>query len=196
MNLKAIVCVQEQDGVWAIGNKNTLLFSYSEDMKFFKTMTENCVVICGQKTFESFPNGPLKNRYHIVLSDDTNYTNMIHDHIDNEMVCVCHSIREMRRKLDLMYLDNNEYRMNGVWVIGGGQVYNQLLPFCKEVYVTKINTLEVKEYDTTFPNLDNIDYWELESSVIGNNDSLEFCKYVLNKEKLDELFITKDNKEV
>jgi len=59
MNLKAIVCIQEQDGVWAIGNKNTLLFSYSEDMKFFKTMTENCVVICGQRTFESFPNCPL-----------------------------------------------------------------------------------------------------------------------------------------
>lgn len=196
MNLKAIVCIQEQDGVWAIGNKNTLLFSYSEDMKFFKTMTENCVVICGQRTFESFPNGPLKNRYHLVLSDDINYTNIQHDHMDKEMVYVCHSIKELRQKLNSMYINNNEYYKNGVWVIGGGQIYQQLLPYCKEVYVTKINFGAKKEYDTTFPNLDNCNYWELESSVIGNNDSLEFCKYVLNKEKLDELFTTKYNKEV
>lgn len=196
MNLKAIVCIQEQNGVWCIGNKNTLLFSYSEDMKFFKTMTENCVVICGQRTFESFLNGPLKNRCHIVLSDDMNYRNVEHDHMDKEMVYICHSIKEVMHRLKMLYLTHNEYHKNGVWVIGGGQVYQQLLPYCKEVYVTKINTLEEKDYDTTFPNLDNCNYWELESSVVGNNDSLEFCKYVLNKKKLDELFEVKYNEEV
>ena len=52
-----------------------------------------------------------------------------------------------------------------IFVIGGGQIYEMLLPYCKYAHVTKINY----DYaaDTHFPNLD-----ELENCVSGS-DSVE-----------------------
>ena len=50
MNL--IVAVDKN---WAIGNKNDLLVSIPDDMKFFRETTTGKVVIMGKNTLESFP---------------------------------------------------------------------------------------------------------------------------------------------
>ena len=140
MNL--IVAVDKN---WAIGNGNKLLVSIPQDMKFFRETTMGKVVVMGRKTLESFPGGqPLKKRTNIVITSDKNY--------DVKDAIVVHSIEEAIEEL-------KKYNEEDIYVIGGESIYRQMLPYCKLAHVTKIN--HAYEADTYFPNLDEMDDWEV-----------------------------------
>lgn len=140
MNL--IVAVDKN---WAIGNGNKLLVSIPQDMKFFRETTMGKVVVMGRKTLESFPGGqPLKKRTNIVLTKDKNY--------DVKDAVVVHSVDELLEEL-------KKYNDDDIYVIGGESIYRQMLPYCKLAHVTKID--HAYEADTYFPNLDELDDWEV-----------------------------------
>lgn len=140
MNL--IVAVDKN---WGIGKNNKLLVSIPSDMKFFRSETNGKVVVMGRKTLESFPNGmPLKNRTNIVLTRDQNY------HVKDTIVV--HDIPELLEEL-------KKYPDDQIYVIGGGKVYEELLPYCNVAHVTKIDF--AFEVDTFFPNLDQMEEWEI-----------------------------------
>ena len=140
MNLIAAV-----DENWAIGNKNQLLVSIPADMKFFRETTVNKVVVMGRKTLESFPGGqPLKKRTNIVLTRDKNYK--VKDAI------VVNTIEALLEEL-------KKYDEEDIYVIGGDSVYRQMLPYCKLAHITKIH--HAYEADTHFPNLDEMEDWEI-----------------------------------
>ena len=140
MNL--IVAVDEN---WAIGKGNDLLVSIPQDMKFFRETTMGKVVVCGRKTLESFPGGqPLKKRTNIVLTRDKDYT--VKDAI------VLHTVEEVLEEL-------KKYEEEEIYIIGGESIYRQFLPYCKLAHVTKIH--HAYEADTYFPNLDEMDDWEV-----------------------------------
>lgn len=143
MNL--IVAVDEN---WGIGKNNKLLVSIPSDMKFFRSETNGKVVVMGRKTLESFPNGlPLKNRTNIVLTRDPDFR--VKDAV------IVHDIPELLEEL-------KKYPDDQIYVIGGGKVYEELLPYCNVAHVTKINF--VFEADTYFPNLDQMEDWEVTAS--------------------------------
>lgn len=130
---------------WAIGNKNRLLTSIPADMKFFREKTMGHVVVMGRKTLESFPNGlPLKNRVNIVLTANRSYR--VKDAI------IVHTKEELLEEL-------KKYDSNELYVIGGGSIYEMLIPYCDTAYITKID--HVYAADTYFPNLDQMDDWEM-----------------------------------
>lgn len=140
--MKAIAAV---DANWAIGNKNRLLTSIPADMKFFREKTMGHVVVMGRKTLESFPNGlPLKNRINIVLTANRSYK--VKDAI------IVHTKEELLEEL-------KKYDSNELYVIGGGSIYEMLIPYCDTAYITKID--HVYAADTYFPNLDQMDDWEM-----------------------------------
>lgn len=140
MNL--IVAVDKN---WGIGKNNKLLVSIPSDMKFFRSETNGKVVVMGRKTLESFPNGmPLKNRTNIVLTRDQNY------HVKDTIVV--HDIPELLEEL-------KKYPDDQIYVLGGGKVYEELLPYCNVAHVTKIDF--AFEADTFFPNLDQMEEWEI-----------------------------------
>ena len=140
MNL--IVAVDEN---WAIGKGNNLLVSIPQDMKFFRETTMGKVVVMGRKTLETFPGGqPLKKRTNIVITSDKNYS--VKDAI------VVHSIEEALEEL-------KKYDDDEIFVIGGESIYRQMLPYCDLAHVTKIH--HGYEADTYFPNLDEMDDWEV-----------------------------------
>ena len=133
------------DNNWAIGNKNELLVSIPADRKFFRQETTGNVVVMGRKTLDSFPGGmPLKNRTNIVLTGNRNYS--VKDAI------VVHDLEELLEEL-------KKYPSESVYVIGGGSIYRQLLPYCDVCHVTKID--HTYEADTYFPNLDEDEEWEI-----------------------------------
>ena len=133
------------DKNWGIGKDNKLLVSIPSDMKFFRQETMGKVVVMGRKTLESFPNGlPLKNRTNVVLTSDKNY--QVKDAV------IVHSIDEVLE--ELKKFDDDE-----IYVIGGGKVYEELLPYCDVAHVTKIDF--AFEADTHFPNLDEDSEWEI-----------------------------------
>lgn len=140
MNL--IVAVDKN---WGIGKNNKLLVSIPSDMKFFRQETMGKVVVMGRKTLESFPNGlPLQKRTNIVLTTDRSYS--------VKGAIIVHDIPELLEEL-------KKYDDDQIYVIGGGKVYEQLLPYCNLAHVTKIDF--AFEADTHFPNLDAMDDWEI-----------------------------------
>lgn len=140
MNL--IVAVDKN---WAIGNGNKLLVSIPQDMKFFRETTIGKVVVMGRKTLETFPGGqPLKKRTNIVLTRDKDY--------DVKDAIVLHTVEEVLEEL-------KKYDEEEIYIIGGESIYRQFLPYCKLAHVTKIN--HAYEADTYFPNLDEMDDWEV-----------------------------------
>lgn len=140
MNLIAAV-----DNNWAIGKDGKLLASIRDDMEFFRDHTIGNVVVMGRKTLDSLPNGlPLVDRENIVLTANRSFS--------RNGVTVCHSIEEA--------LDEVRYVGDkSVYIIGGGKVYRDFLPYCDTAYITKIDY----EYDadTFFPNLDKDDEWKM-----------------------------------
>lgn len=140
--MKAILSA---DRNWGIGCQNKLLISIPSDMKFFRETTTGHTVVMGRKTLESFPGGqPLKNRRNIVLTRNPEYS--------VKGAEVVRSAEELLKLLEGSPLED-------VYVIGGGEVYRQLLPYCDTVYVTKIDF--AYQADTFFPNLDESPEWEL-----------------------------------
>lgn len=161
-----ILCVDKK---WGIGRRNGLLFSLPKDMKFFKETTLNHVVAMGENTLLSFPNSkPLKNRTHIVLSQDEshNYEGVENAHDFDEFLKL---IREYANKED-------------VYIIGGASIYRQTLPYVDKVLLTKVDAVGGAEL--YFPNLDKDPYFELkeESEVIEDNGyNIKFCTYINKK---------------
>ncbi|MBQ9278041.1 MAG: dihydrofolate reductase [Lachnospiraceae bacterium] len=150
------------DNNWAIGNKGELLVSIPEDMKFFRKVTMGNVVVLGRKTLAGFPNGlPLKGRDNIIFSKNPNYK--------ADGATVVHSKEELFEEL-------KAYNDKEIYVIGGGSIYEMLLPYCKYAYVTKIDYKY--EADTYFPNLDILENWKLiEESDENTYFSIEYYFY-------------------
>ena len=143
--MKAIVAADKN---WAIGKGNDLLVKIPMDQKFFRQETSGHVVVMGRKTLESFPGGmPLKNRTNIVLTRRQDY--------DGKGALVVHSLEELLEEL-------KKYSEDEIYVVGGGQIYELLLPYCNLIHVTKINF--AYEADTYFPNLDQLPEWEVTAS--------------------------------
>ena len=143
MNL--IVAVDKN---WGIGKDNKLLVSIPADMKFFREETIGKVVVMGRKTLESFPGGtPLKDRTNIVLTSDRKY--QVKDAV------VVHSESQLLEKL-------KEYPQESIYVIGGGSIYEMLLPYCSVAHVTKIDF--AYEADTYFPNLEELPEWSVSAT--------------------------------
>ena len=140
--MKLIVAVDKN---WAIGNKGGLLVSIPEDMKFFRETTTGKVVVMGKNTLISFPGSkPLKNRENIVIALEKDYK--------VEGAIVVYSIEEALEAV-------KEFDTDNVYVIGGGSIYKQMLPYCDTAYVTYMDY--AYEADTYFPNLDEDEEWRL-----------------------------------
>ena len=139
--MKAILSA---DRNWGIGYQNKLLVSIPSDMRFFREMTEGKVIVMGRKTLESFPNGlPLKKRVNVVLTHDRSY--QVKDAV------IVHDKEELLEELKKYQED--------IFVVGGGSVYELLLPYCDTAYVTRIDM--GYQADTFFPDLDQDPEWEL-----------------------------------
>jgi dihydrofolate reductase len=131
-----IVCV---DRNWGIGKKNDLLFHLKKDMQFFRHTTADSIVFCGYNTLLSFPGSkPLKGRSTICLCPE--------DVERDDCFCV-HNFEEAVKLVKEIAKTTN------VFVIGGGMLYQSMLPYYDEVFVNKVDADGAAE--VFFPNLDD-----------------------------------------
>lgn len=134
-----ITAIVHADKEWGIGKANDMMFSLPKDMKFFRETTMGNTVVMGGNTLRSFPNQkPLKNRVNIVLS-----RGQVRDD--------CVIVRSYEAlKAELKARGNEE-----IFIIGGGEVYKELLPYCHRALVTKVDAIGGAE--VFFPNLDEME---------------------------------------
>jgi dihydrofolate reductase len=140
-----LIVVQSSDGI--IGANNKIPWYLPEDLQYFKKTTERGIVVMGRKTFESLPNGPLKNRYNIVLTngESKEYDNVCFTNIEN-MWSVLHD--HIKEKGNNSTVEHGEYPK--IFVIGGSEIYKLLMPYCNKIHMTIIYD-QIFEGDTYFP---------------------------------------------
>lgn len=117
-----------------IGINNKLPWHISEDLKRFKTLTNGHPVIMGRKTYESIGR-PLPNRTNIIITRDTDFA--------ADGCTVVHSLDEAIEKA------KTSQGSNEVFVIGGGQIFTQVLGRADRLYLTLVHT--TLDGDAYFP---------------------------------------------
>lgn len=152
------------DNDCAIGRGNTLLCRLPTDMKRFRELTTGGTVIMGRRTWESFPKRPLPNRENIVLSRGVT-------ELDGARVFP-------NVETALEYIRGRE----NVFVIGGAEIYRQMLPHCDEALVTRV--YECFGGDVFLEDIGINPDWELmETSSVLETECrrIRFFRYIRRK---------------
>ena len=159
--ISAIVAVNED---WGIGYNGDLLEHIPADLKFFKEMTVGKTVIMGLNTWNSLPTKPLPNRVNVIIDFD----------YDCEIISEGGQPRIIKCDMEHCIQGITNPRDQDMIIMGGGSIYRQLLPYCDQVYVTKIYKKH-ENVDTYFPNLDEMDCWQ--TTPIGELETYKDFTY-------------------
>jgi dihydrofolate reductase len=135
----SIIAAMAQNRV--IGRDNRMPWHLPADLRHFKALTIGKPIIMGRKTWESLP-GLLPDRPHIVITRDHTYR--------AEGCTVVPSIDEALKAAG----DAPE-----VMIVGGGELYAQLLPRANHLYLTLIEA-EI-EGDAFFPEYESGEWREV-----------------------------------
>lgn len=130
-----IALIAAMDRHHVIGKKNQLPWHLPNDLKRFKELTTGHAILMGRKTWESIGR-PLPNRRNIVLSR-------------REDLDLPDGVQQVKTTEEALALLAGE-RM--LFVIGGGEVYEQFLPLADELFLTEVHT-DVAGGDAFFPRL-------------------------------------------
>lgn len=141
-----------------IGFENQLLWHLPKDLKHFKDLTSGHPIIMGRKTYESIGKA-LPNRTNIVVSRKKDWF--------EEGILIVGSLKEalkFAKKID-----------EEVFVIGGGNIYEQTMDLVDKLEVTLVKA--DLEADTFFPKIDE-KIWKKTNEVCHEKDEkngYDFC---------------------
>lgn len=117
-SLEAILAIARNN---AIGLDGKLPWHLPIELKLFKEVTMHHVLIMGRKTYESLP-GILPNREHIIISQSLNSIHGVHNAISVEhALSIAESLAPQK-----------------VFVIGGKRIFDELIPQCNAIHVSRI----------------------------------------------------------
>jgi dihydrofolate reductase len=134
----AIIVAVAQNGV--IGRDNQLPWRLPADLKNFKALTMGKPIVMGRKTFASLGK-PLPGRTNIVITRDTAFT--------AAGAVITHSLDQALQEADVIAQRDG---VDEIMVIGGAEIYRQVLPLTQTLYYTRIEM--DAEGDAFFPPLD------------------------------------------
>ena len=117
-----------------IGRGNRLPWRMPADLQRFKRLTMGKPMIMGRRTWQSLP-GLLPGRPHVVISRDHSFDAPGADVVNSVEAALARCAGEQE-----------------VMVIGGAQLYRQMLPLAARIHLTRIEA-DIPG-DTLFPELD------------------------------------------
>lgn len=146
-----------------IGRDNGMPWRLPTDFKHFKKLTMGRPMVMGRKTFQSIGR-PLPGRTSIVISRDPGYA--------AEGVLTASSL-DAALMLAGAIAERDE--VGEIFVVGGGQVYEEALPLAARVELTEVDL--APEGDTVFPVLDPRAWQEVARvrPERGAQDDAEMC---------------------
>ena len=125
-----LIWAQDENG--GIGINGKLPWHISEDLKNFKSITNNSIIIMGRKTWDSLPFKPLPNRRNIVFSKS----------LQNNV--------ETFTTFDDCFNQLKSENIEKVFIIGGRSIYKLFYNKADFLHITNVNL--VKEgIDEFFP---------------------------------------------
>ena len=156
--MELIVAVYDD---WGIGCAGTQPIALMADRKFFRETTRGSMVIAGRKTIADFPGQkPLPGRVNVALTRQ------------NVEIPGFTVVSSTEAAVELAKTAERAF------VIGGGSIYRQMMPYCDTAIITKVHC--TTPCDTYFPNLDEDPDWKLTQILqSGEEDGIffEMCLY-------------------
>jgi dihydrofolate reductase len=113
-----LILIVAHDENLVIGSNGKLPWHLPEDLKHFKKVTMGYPILMGRGVFEEIGMKPLPGRRNVVLSSRE------WDNIE--------SYKSIKEALNALQKEDN------VFLIGGGQIYEQLISECDYMYITEV----------------------------------------------------------
>lgn len=160
MNVSLIVAKSKNN---VIGRNGGMPWRLSSDLKRFKQITKEGIVIMGRKTFESIGK-PLPNRINIIITSNKEY-------VANGCF-VLHSIDEVLQ----LIIDGIFKNYQNIFFIGGESIYKEVISFCDKLYITEVDC-DI-DGDTFFPEFNKNEWVKKFINVSAIDKKNDFnCKY-------------------
>ena len=164
LKVSIVVAVTRKDA--AIGNGGKLLVHISDDLKRFKEITKGHPIIMGRKTFESIGR-PLPDRTNFVITrtPDFKVANIITVHSLEDAIKKAGEVLDGHHPASR--LQDGAHQAKEIFIIGGGDIYAQALPFTDKLYLTIVES-------------------DLEGDVFFPDWRKDFTKETFREERFDE----------
>ena len=163
-----------------IGKNNKLPWHSSEDLNFFKKMTNNSIVVMGKNTFNSL-HDCLPNRKNIVITSSN---------INNPNIECFPSIQKC--------LEQNLCHNKDIWFIGGASIYEEVLnPIynVEEIYLSIIPINVDPTNAVKFPWINPVNFMLQHSFYLKNKIlALKYVKNTTNSVEQNYYFDKDNNK--
>ena len=131
----------------SIGREGGLLTYLPEDLKRFKKITMDNIMIMGRKTVDSLPGGRLlPDRQTWILTHDLSYK--------KEGAKIFHSFEHINA-----FIKKKRIPTSSIFVCGGAEIYKLFLPYCKKAYITQIH--HSFKGDVYIPDVSEMPGWYL-----------------------------------
>ena len=176
--MEAIYAIDLNNG---LSKDGIIPWNSKKDLKFFADKTKYNVVIMGIKTYLSLPvnSRPLKKRLSIVLTSQPDKFLDLNDGNENVIFTNNDKIHNAILNYREIYFKKCSFLSSNfkIFFIGGKKIYEQFIPLCEKVWVTKIKKnyscdLEFKyDYTKQFK----------EKQLIEEDDELKISLYEGNQ---------------
>jgi dihydrofolate reductase len=148
-----------------IGNRGKIPWHIPGDMKRFRELTMDHVVLMGRKTYESLPAQfrPLPGRLNIVISRSMP---------TQSGILVARSLEEAATKAEGWFPDRKR-----AFVIGGEQIYREAIHQADELFITRVE--DSFPGDARFPRIERLKWCERSRTdlVFENDCEYRFLEY-------------------
>lgn len=134
-----IIVAVAKNGV--IGGDNQLVWTLPADLRHFKEITMGYPIIMGRNTYTSIGR-PLPGRRNIVITTQPDFEAPGYD--------IAHSTDEALKIAQ-------QSQPSQIFVTGGGQIYQQMLPLTQKIYLTQV---DVEPQGDVYFNFDPKDWQE------------------------------------
>ena len=155
-----LIWAQDKNG--GIGVSGKLPWHISEDLKNFKLLTTDSIVVMGRKTWDSLPFKPLPNRRNIIFSKNKQKNVETYHSLDN---CINQLERESVEKL---------------FVIGGRAIYELFYPKADFLHITdiKLNINIVNEFFPINYSVIKKDFGKINEKKLNKNAIYSFWRKI------------------
>jgi dihydrofolate reductase len=141
--MRQLTIIAALDSCGGIGKHGNLPWRLPPDLAHFKATTLHSTILMGRKTFRSLPGGALPNRRNIIISR----------HLTESAIGFK---AEVANSLDdAFWMSQHDQK---VFIIGGGEIYKEALPYCDKMILTRVQG--DFHCDTHFPAFDPLQ-WDM-----------------------------------
>jgi dihydrofolate reductase len=192
INIECVVAIGKKLGIGVKDDK--LPWHIPEDMKYFKELTTNHIVIMGHNTFRSLNCRALKNRVNIVFTRDTDLCQDTRTRMCNDEESPLYFVDDLNLCTSILLKYKEQTEDIRIFIIGGEQVYRLFEQYIDIIYLTEVyhdNAIDFESF--FFPITHSYRLKEYTSLNKSSNQQMPFRHFVYCKDNNNNVKNTPDH---